>query len=317
MKWEARMPSISGLIGGVLGGAADAYSEYAGSELKNKQRIDLEKSLSEVLYDRDQRIKEADLMRNRGEEERKLSPDYIKKVSAAKVTGQVSELDAASAAGLPQKQATYEADKEKSKYNAMVSSGVPKAKADALMAEWTAAAPQRKLELDTLINNEISKVTTLAGNKEYIKGKGKLDIAESAGNIAEINAREAGYTKRLKNDALQTTKDLERQLGAANENIARELGIPKNKINEEIAFLEDGARRGDKNAISTLARVKPQLDTWKDLNRNLQEWKRNNPSSSSGSDGGGGYAKGDTRVVESGEHKGKTAVFDGTGWKLK
>ena len=31
----------------------------------------------------------------------------------------------------------------------------------------------------------------------------------------------------------------------------------------------------------------------------------------------GGRKKGDTTIVQSGPNKGKTAVWDGTGWKLK
>lgn len=152
------MPSLSGLIGGAIGGAADAYAEYAGSELKNTQRIDLEKALSEVMFERDQRIKEADMMRNRGEEERKLSPEYIQKVGAAEL--------------------------EKGKVSLKNREQLAPEEGRVTAVETTAKQPAKDIEVLGETNRKITSTTTLAKNPEYVKSVEKLDIANKAGDIA-------------------------------------------------------------------------------------------------------------------------------------
>jgi hypothetical protein len=151
------MPSIAGLIGGVLGGAADAYSEYAGGELKNRQRIDLEKALSEVMFERDQRIKEADLMRSRGEEDRKLSPDYLNKVGAAEKT---------------KSQIALKTREELAPEAGRVSA-----------VEATANIPAKDIEAQAETTRKMGQTKTMASDAEFVKGVEKLDIAQKAGDI--------------------------------------------------------------------------------------------------------------------------------------
>lgn len=157
------MPSLSGLIGGVLGGAADAYSEYAGSELKNKQRIDVEKALSEVMFERDQRIKEADMMRNRGEEERKLSPEYLQKVSAAEL--------------------------EKGKGNLKNREQLAPETGRVAAIEATSNLPAKDIESQAETTRKMTQTKTLAGDKGFVKGVETLDIANKAGDIAAARER--------------------------------------------------------------------------------------------------------------------------------
>jgi len=157
------MPSLSGLIGGVLGGAADAYSEYAGSELKNKQRIDVEKALSEVMFERDQRIKEADMMRNRGEEERKLSPEYIKKVG--------------------------EAELEKGKTTLKNREQLAPETGRVTAIEATSNLPAKDIESQAETTRKMTQTKTLAGDKGFVRGVETLDIANKAGDIAAARER--------------------------------------------------------------------------------------------------------------------------------
>lgn len=83
--------SLGGLIAGALGGAARGYTQYAEGEMKNQQQLDLRKMLAEVEIEKDQRIKEADLMRARTEETRKMSPEYLEQVGRADLTrGQIA-----------------------------------------------------------------------------------------------------------------------------------------------------------------------------------------------------------------------------------
>jgi len=303
------MPSFTGLIGSVLKGASEPYVEAAAGELKNQQRASLESQLSDILYQRDQRIKEADTMRARTEEERKLSPDYIQKAAAAKVgsqvaelsagktanlpqlqaeskvSGQVAELDTATAARLPEKQAAFEANKEKTKYTAMINAGVPKAKADVLMAEYDAAAPQRKLELDNTINAEIDKVTKLGKSKPYLESAAAIDRTKSAGEEMVVRTRE-GYrgdgATPDKKDRAKNTIEMERQIKETNNEIGRVIGIgdPK-KIADEISYLESQAKKGNEDAIKKLAKVKPLTDELNSLSRELRSYKRSDATGGS------------------------------------
>jgi hypothetical protein len=156
------MPSLSGLIGGVIGGAAGAYGEVALSELKNKQRIDIEKALSEVMFERDQRIKEADLMRSRGEEERKLSPEYIQRVGAA--------------------------DLEKGKVSLKNREQLAPETGRVGAIEATAAIPAKDIEAQGETSRKMTQTKTMAGDKGFVKGVETLDIAQKAGDI--VAARE-------------------------------------------------------------------------------------------------------------------------------
>lgn len=274
------MPSFTGLIGSVLKGASEPYVEAAAGELKNQQRASLESQLSDILYQRDQRIKEADTMRARTEEERKLSPDYIQKAAAAKVGSQVAELDASTAAGLSEKQAAFEANKEKTKYTAMINAGVPKAKADVLMAEYDAAAPQRKLELDNTINAEIDKVTKLGKSKPYLEGAAAIDRTKSAGEKMVVETRE-GYRgdgaapAPAKKNSERDSITMERQIKETANEIGRVIGVgdPK-KIADELSYLESQAKKGNEDAIKKLAKVKPLTDELNSLSRELRSYKR-------------------------------------------
>ena len=69
--------NFGGLIANALKGASTAYTDVAKQNLDRQNRIDLEKELTEINIERDRRIKEADLNRDRGEEARKLSPEYL------------------------------------------------------------------------------------------------------------------------------------------------------------------------------------------------------------------------------------------------
>jgi len=161
------MPSISGLIGGVLGSAAKAYGDVASTELKNQQRLDLEKALSEVMFERDQRIKEADLMRARGEEERKLSPEYISKLGAADLAkGQVALKNREQLAP------------ETGRVSAI---------------EATAAIPAKDIEAQAETGRKMTQTKTMAGDKGFVKGVETLDIAQKAGDI--VAAREKAKIK--------------------------------------------------------------------------------------------------------------------------
>ncbi len=260
------------------------------------------------------------------------------KRATAKVTGQMAELDARKALEASRKEAEaaaddlaaqlkakqdkgipkLEAQAEKAKYQAMIDAGVPKAKADALMAEYTAGDALRKKQTDDAIAAEIAKVKGLSTSKDYISGKSKISVAESAGNIAEINAREAARDKKDKGDRARNTIEMERQIKETEKEMGRILGIgdPK-KIPDELSYLESQAKKGDKDAIDKLARVKPLADELNSLSRDLRSYKRGGSDTSSSSGETSTYKKGEERTIASGPNKGKTVTWDGNGWVLK
>jgi len=240
-----------------------------------------------------------------------------KRQAEADVDKRLAELTAEKTKGVTKLEAEKTARVEKEKYDAMISAGVPKAKADALMAEYTAGDTLRKKQAEDAITAEIAKVKGLSTSKDYLSGKSKISVAESAGSIAEINAREAARDKRDKTDRARNTIEMERQINETEKEIGRILGIgDRKKIPDEMSYLESQAKKGDKDAIAKLARVKPLADELNSLSKDLRSYKRggSDTSSSSGADT---YKKGEERTIASGPNKGKTVTWDGNGWVLK
>lgn len=264
------------------------------------------------------------------------------KEAEAEVSGQMAKLDARRTLEASRKEAEaaaddlaaqlkakqdkgipkLEAEAEKSKYDAMVTAGVPQAKAKALMADWTAGKVQRDAAAteaaENAIKAEIEKVKKLSTDKGYIAGKKTLSIADSAGNIAEINAREAARDKKEKTEKARNTIEMERQIKETEKEMGRILGIgdPK-KIPDEINYLESQAKKGDKNAIDKLAKLKPLNEELNNLSRDLRSYKRSGSDSSSQPEEKPTYKKGEERTIASGPNKGKTVKWDGNGWVLK
>jgi hypothetical protein len=101
--------SFAGLISGVLGGAAKGYGEYAGSELKKQQELDLRQQLLEAETEKKLRIDEIKRTRDIEDIGRRHEAEAAAAPIAAKgrVAGEVAALEAADAAGLPEKKAAY------------------------------------------------------------------------------------------------------------------------------------------------------------------------------------------------------------------
>ena len=241
-----------------------------------------------------------------------------RKQAEADADKRVAELKAEKDKGVTKLEAEKTARVEKEKYDAMVTAGVPEAKAKALMADYVAGDALRKKQVDETIQAEIDKVKKLAKDPGYIAGKKTLSVADSAGNIAEINAREAARDKKEKTEKARNTIEMERQIKETEKEMGRILGIgdPK-KIPDEINYLESQAKKGDKNAIDKLARLKPLNDELDSLSRDLRSYKRGSSDSGSQPEEKPTYKKGEERTIESGPNKGKTVRWDGNGWVLK
>lgn len=77
-----------------------------------------------------------------------------------------------------------------------------------------------------------------------------------------------------------TTADLQRQITAAQNSLATELGVAKNDVNAEIASLKKKAANGNAKAQATLDGVQPYLDELSSANKRMLEFKRASPGSS-------------------------------------
>jgi hypothetical protein len=80
------MASFGGLISGVMGRAAEGYGKAADMEMKKQSELDLRKQLMEAETEKQLRIDEIKRGRDIAEEDRKMGPEYLAKVSAADLT---------------------------------------------------------------------------------------------------------------------------------------------------------------------------------------------------------------------------------------
>jgi hypothetical protein len=205
------------------------------------------------------------------------------------------------------------AKQELAKVQAMIAQGVPEAEAKLLSAKWKAQKTQRDEAAAEKTQQEMNDLITKMKDPNYKKAMiAKEGIDATGGLILQAN-RDA----KDKKDRERNTIEMERQIKETNNEIGRILGIgdPK-KIPDEINYLESQAKKGDADATAKLAKIKPLNDELNALSKELRSYKRGSSSSSSSS-GETTYKKGDTQVIPSGANKGKTAIFDGTGWKLK
>lgn len=74
-----------------------------------------------------------------------------------------------------------------------------------------------------------------------------------------------------------TTADLQRQITAAQNSLALELGVSKNDVNAEVSSLKRKADKGDAKAKERLDTIQPFLDELKDANDRMTQFKRNKP----------------------------------------
>ena len=253
------MPSFGGLISGVLGSAAKGVGEVAERESLKNAQLDLRKQLAEAEDTMTKRVEERRRLAGITEEERKMSPEYINKMGAADLAR--SKLATQNQAAL----ATDLVAAEKAKVKALMDSGLSEDKAKLEAADWAAGEQNRLTKAAEATKAKITETTGLAGNKDYIKGLGEISKASDASKITVASIQEQGRRDRLSlgsggSDAKpETSMDLERRNKAAKNALATQLGVPLNKVNEELADLRDAANRGDENAKDKLARLQSRI----------------------------------------------------------
>jgi hypothetical protein len=179
------MASLGGLISGVLGGAAKAYGEGAQMEMKKQGELDLRKQLLEAESEKRLREDETRRERDRAEETRKMSPEYIAQTTAADLKrGEGAIANRTTLAPLAAK-----ADIAEGGAKLGVQMALAPAQAAAAKITYDAGKP---LDMDKAADAVIAKIketTSLAGDTTYLEGVAKLSKAAKAAEIEQAKIR--------------------------------------------------------------------------------------------------------------------------------
>ena len=143
--------SIGGLIAAALGGAAEGYGKGAEMEMKKQGELDLRKQLLEAESEKRLREDETKRERDRAEETRKMSPEYIAQTVAADL--------AKTQGGLANRKTV-----------------APQA-AEVATSEYTANKPLDKTKAADAVTAKITEAGSLAGDAGYLKNIGDLAMA--------------------------------------------------------------------------------------------------------------------------------------------
>ena len=157
------MPSFGGLISGVMGRAAEGYGKAADMEMKKQGELDLRKQLLEAETEKQLRIDEIKRGRDIAEEDRKMSPEYLTKVSAADLTkaqNAIANRKTLAPLGAEAGDVEFEANK-------------------ALEGKKATAAVAAK----------ILETKTLSESDDFIKGETKLSEAKGAAGTKQAQIR--------------------------------------------------------------------------------------------------------------------------------
>ena len=276
------MPSFGGLISGVMGRAAEGYGKAADMEMKKQSELDLRKQLLEAETEKQLRIDEIkrgrDVSDRLTEETRTRSPEYL----AA--------------------QAKADADK----FKALVTAGVPEAKAEAMVAEGKAAAKTREAlapinakagdvefeagkvlegkKATAAVAAKILETKTLSESDDFIKGETKLSEAKGAAGTkqAQIRAdsirdRPSSGGGRSSGPKTETTADLDRIVKRSEADAARILGVERKDLNRAFVSLQ---KKKDPASVALFEKAKPYMDELDAASTRLKNWKAGVPQPS-------------------------------------
>lgn len=155
--------NIGGLIAAAVGGAAEGYGKGAEMEMKKQGELDLRKQLLEAESEKRLREDETKRERDRAEETRKMSPEYIAQTVAADL--------ARTQGGLANRKTV-----------------APQA-ADVATAEYAANEPLSKTKAADAVTAKITEAGSLAGDAGYLTNVAKLATAAKDPEIKMNQAR--------------------------------------------------------------------------------------------------------------------------------
>jgi hypothetical protein len=250
---------FAGLIASVMGGAAEGANKAAEAQHKKNLELDIRKEMLLAEEEKQMRVDEITRGRDRAEEARKMSPEYLQQVGAANLT-----------------KGTIEAGNRKT---------LAPLGAEAATAEYTAGKPLKDTQTTDAIQSEILKTTTLANDKDYVAGKSALSKAEGAASIEAQRMRTEGMLNRQANAGggaggkapkAETTADLDRIVKRSEADAARVMGVDRKDFNSAYARL---SKKTDPASIALLEKVQPYVEELNDASSRLKNWKAGAPQS--------------------------------------
>jgi hypothetical protein len=179
------MASLGGLISGVLGGAAKAYGEGAQMEMKKQGELDLRKQLLEAESEKRLREDETRRERDRAEETRKMSPEYIAQTTAADLErgkGAIANRTTLAPLGAG-------ADIAEGGAKLGVQMALAPAQAAAAKIAYDAGKPLDMTKAADAVIAKIAETKTLSESPDFIKGTSKLSEATKAAEIKMTQIR--------------------------------------------------------------------------------------------------------------------------------
>ena len=272
------MASLGGLISGVLGGAAKAYGEGAQMEMKKQSELDLRKQLLEAESEKRLREDETRRERDRAEETRKMSPEYIAQTTAADLErGKGAIANRTTLAPLAAGADIVEG-------GAKLGTQIALAPAQAAAAKITydAGKPLDMTKAADAVTAKIKETTSLSGDASYLEGTAKLSKASKAAEIQIAKDRADAVAGRSSGGAggkpkSETTADLDRIVKRSEADAARILGVDKKDLNRTYANLQ---KKKDPASVALLEKTKPYMDELDAASTRLKNWKAGVPQSS-------------------------------------
>jgi hypothetical protein len=299
------MASFAGLISGVLGGAAAGYGEGAQMEMKKQADLDLKKQMLDAETEKASRLDEIKRSRDLADENRKLTPAYLKAQATAKAGAYTADV----AAGVPQAKAASDEAAGKAAAgvettlapvkaaaasattlaNAEANAAVAPAVAKAFTEQYKASKEFENLKASDATDAQIKKAKTLAADKDYMDALAKIDLATHA-NIIKAAEIRAATDKDTSEDRLEAARirgankaegggaegsiALERAEKSAKEALARALGVEAKEANGAYTTLKRRADGGDAVAKAKLAEVTPMKKRLEDASAEWENRKK-------------------------------------------
>lgn len=326
------MASFGGLIGGIMKGFGGGLEQVGQVELKKQSEMDLRKQMLEM--ESEKRLREDEITRERAFNYEKRG---ITELEPLRTSAEVNK-----------QKALIPVEVEKKTQVGQAETGVLVGREEALRpgvvkTEEEKGKVENKLRValeESLTNVEVDRtekkarrealvLMDLGNNKKYLAALTKIaDAKTSPTERAQLGVS----LNKMKQE--QTINNLRTQLSklpdtpenaTARADIRRQI---EDMTDKKIASYSDVASLANSYLVASntilrngtgteeeLAEAKRLRELGESLGRSVVEKKL--PAGTSKETKPSAYAKGEERVIADGPNKGKTAVFDGTGWKLK
>jgi hypothetical protein len=218
------MASFGGLISGVMGRAAEGYGKAADMEMKKQSELDLRKQLMEAETEKQLRIDEIKRGRDIAEEDRKMGPEYLAKVSTADLTkaqnaianrktlapsaAEAADVEFEAGKGLEGKKATAATTAKITEAGSLAGdAGYLKNIGDLAMAAQKPALTAAQMRADAVSGKSSGGGSgAIKARSTYTDDKG-MKVAVMSDGSTKVLGKSADYDKTVSNIILKMTKE--------------------------------------------------------------------------------------------------------------